>query len=180
VLVNGASGGVGTFAVQIAKASGAEVTGVCSTRNVALVRSLGADHVIDYTREDFTRGGRHYDVIVDTIGNHSLLELRRVLQPDGVHVMVGGPRDDPWLGPLLGFLKGPLLSRLVSQRFVVLLADMNEADLVVLSDLMQAGKVTPVIDRRYPLAELPAAMRYLETRRARGKVIVEVQPDEAG
>ena len=179
VLVNGASGGVGTFAVQIAKALGAEVTGVCSTRNVGLVRSLGADHVIDYTQEDFTRSGQRYDVIVDAVGNHPLLAVRRALQPTGIHVLVGGPKDELWLGPLLSFMKSPLLSKFVGERFVVMLAQMKVPDLVTLGELMQAGKVTSVIDRRYPLNDVPEALRYLETRRARGKVIITVVPDAA-
>jgi NADPH:quinone reductase-like Zn-dependent oxidoreductase len=179
VLVNGASGGVGSFAVQIAKALGAEVTGVCSTRNVELVRSLGADHVIDYTQRDFTRGGQRYDVVLDAVGNHPLLQVRRALAPEGVHVLIGGPKDERWLGPILGFAKAPLVSMFTSQRFEVLLAEMNEADLLLLNDLMQAGKVTTVIDRRYPLAGLPDAMRYLETRRARGKVVIDVVSDDA-
>jgi NADPH:quinone reductase-like Zn-dependent oxidoreductase len=177
VLVNGASGGVGTFAVQIAKALGAEVTGVCSTRNVELVRSLGADHVIDYTQEDFTRGAQRYDVVIDAVGNHSLRDVRRALVPEGVHVLIGGPKDDPWLGPVLGFIKAPIVSRFTSQRVVVLLAQMNEADLRALNELVEAGKVTTVIDRSYPLAEVPEALRYLETRRARGKVVIAVVAD---
>jgi NADPH:quinone reductase-like Zn-dependent oxidoreductase len=171
VLINGASGGVGTFAVQIAKALGAEVTGVCSTRNVELVRSLGADHVIDYKHEDFTRGDRRYDVIIDNVGNHPLRAVRRVLEPDGTHVMIGGPKDDPWLGPVLGFVKAPLMSQVSSQQFAVLLAEMNAADLSVLNSMIEAGQVTPVIDRTYPLQDIPAAIAYLETQRARGKVV---------
>jgi len=179
VLINGASGGVGTFAVQIAKAFGAEVTGVCSTRNVDLVRSLGADHIVDYTQEDFTFSDTRYDVIIDNVGNHALRDVGRALEPRGVYVKIGGPKDDPWLGPLLGFLTGPLKSRFSEQQFKVLLASMNEADLRVLNDLMQAGKVTPVIDRSYPLQEVPEALRYLETRRARGKVVITVVPEAA-
>ena len=171
VLINGASGGVGTFAVQIARALGAEVTGVCSTRNVDLVRSLGADHVIDYKNEDFTRGDRRYDVIIDNVGNHPLRTVRRVLEPDGTYVMIGGPKDDPWLGPVLGFLKAPLMSRVSTQQFTVLLAEMNAADLRVLNSMIEAGQVTPVIDRTYPLQGIPAAIAYLETQRARGKVV---------
>ena len=171
VLINGASGGVGTFAVQIAKALGAEVTGVCSTRNVELVRSLGADHVIDYKHEDFTRGDRRYDVIIDNVGNHPLRAVRRVLEPDGTYVRIGGPKDDPWLGPVLGFLKAPLMSQVSSQQFAVLLAEMNAADLSVLNSMIEAGQVTPVIDRTYPLQDIPAAIAYLETQRARGKVV---------
>jgi NADPH:quinone reductase-like Zn-dependent oxidoreductase len=177
VLVNGASGGVGTFAVQIGKALGAEVTGVSSTRNLALVRSLGADHVIDYTQQDFTRGAQRYDVVIDAVGNHSLRDVRRALVPTGVHVLIGGPKDDPWLGPVLSFVKAPIVSRFTSQRVVVLLAQMNAADLLALNELVAAGKLTTVIDRSYSLAELPEALRYLETRRARGKVVIDVVAD---
>lgn len=172
VLINGASGGVGTFAVQIAKALGAEVTGVCSTRNVELVRSLGADHVVDYTQEDFTRGDRRYDAIIDNVGNHALGEVERVLVPGGTYVMIGGPKDDKWLGPALGFAKAPLKSRFSDRDFVVLLAAMNPADLGVLGDMITAGKVMPVIDRSYPLREVPEALTYLESQRARGKVVI--------
>lgn len=177
VLVNGASGGVGTFAVQIAKAMGAEVTGVCSTRNVELVRSLGADHVIDYTRENFTEGDARYDLVLDMVGNQSLLDIRSVMTPDGVYVEVGGPNEGKWLGPLARSLRTLLLAPFVSQDLVTLLADLTPEDLAVMSSLMQAGKVTPVIDRRYPLAEVPAAIAYLEEGRARGKVIIDVIPD---
>ena len=182
VLINGASGGVGTFAVQIAKAFGAEVTGVCSTRNLQLVQSLGADHVIDYTKEDFTRDGQRYDLILDNVGNLSLAQLwalRRVLTPDGTVVIVGGgsASADPWIGPLSSPIKAMLLSKFVSQKFLMLFADMKNADLATLGDLMQAGKVTPVIDRRYPLEELPEAMRYLELGHARGKVVIDTEPN---
>jgi NADPH:quinone reductase-like Zn-dependent oxidoreductase len=178
VLINGASGGVGTFAVQIAKSLGADVTGVCSTRNVELVRSIGADRVIDYTREDFTRSGQRYDMILDNVGNHSLSALRRVLKPDGILVGSGGggPDAGPWLGPLARPLKGVMLSPFVSQDFVMLMADLNQQDLQVLGRLMQTGKVTPVIDRRYTLSEAATAIRYLETGRARGKVIISLTP----
>jgi NADPH:quinone reductase-like Zn-dependent oxidoreductase len=174
VLINGASGGVGTFAVQIAKSMGAEVTGVCSTRNVDLVKSLGADHVIDYTREDFTQGSQKYDVIFDAVGSHSLSEYRRVMTPDGIFVIVGGPSTDPWLGPMIAPLKAKLLEPFVSQKFQFFLADINPTDLGVLSDLMQAGKLTPAIDRTYPLSDIRAAMRYLLAGHARGKVVIEV------
>jgi len=171
VLINGASGGVGTFAVQIAKALGAEVTGVCSTRNVELVRSLGADHVVDYKLEDFTRGDRRYDLVIDNVGNHSLRDVRRVLEPDGTYVMIGGPKDELWLGPVLGFLAAPLMSKISSQSFEVLLAEMNAADLRVLAGMIDAGQVTPVIDRSYAFEEIPAAIGYLASQRARGKVV---------
>ena len=178
VLVNGASGGVGTFAVQIASAFGAEVTGVASSRNVELVRSLGARHAIDYTREDFTRGEQRYDVILDNVGNHPLRQVRRVLAPGGVHVVVGGPKDNRWVGPLPNFAKAPLVSAFSSESTVVLLSSMQRKDLEELRDLMEAGKVTPVIDRRYTLQQLPDAIRYLETKRARGKVVITVMGDE--
>jgi NADPH:quinone reductase-like Zn-dependent oxidoreductase len=176
ILINGASGGVGTFAVQIAKSFGADVTGVCSTRNVNLVRSLGADHVIDYTKEDFTKGSERYDLIFDTVGNHALLDYRRVLNPHGIFVIVGAQSDDPWLGPLSSPIKAFVISPFISQKFSMLMADVNQtSDLDTLRDLMQAGKVTPVIDRQYPLKETPAAMRYLEQGHARGKVIVSLE-----
>jgi NADPH:quinone reductase-like Zn-dependent oxidoreductase len=174
VLVNGASGGVGTFAVQIAKSYGAEVTGVSSTRNVELVRSIGADHVIDYKQQDFTRGAQRYDVIIDNVGNHPLLAYRRVLEPDGIVVMVGGPSDDPWIGPLARPLRAAVLSPFVSQRFAMLMAELNPQDMGVLRDLLAAGKLKPVIDRRYTLTEVPAAIAYLEEGRARGKVVIAV------
>lgn len=174
VLINGASGGVGTFAVQIAKSMGAEVTGVCSTRNVELVKSLGADHVIDYTREDFTQGSQKYDVILDTVGSHSLSDYRRVMIPDGIFVIVGGPSTDPWLGPMIAPLKAKIVAPFVSQKFQFFLADINPQDLALLGNMMQAGKLTPVIDRTYSLADIQAAMRYLLAGHARGKVVIEV------
>ena len=174
VLINGASGGVGTFAVQIAKAFGANVTGVCSTRNLALVRSIGAVQVIDYTKEDFTEGSQRYDLIIDTVGTHSMWDYRRVLKPDGTLVMVGALDKGRWLGPLWGSAKAWLMSPFVSQKFIFFLADLDQADLGVLRDLMEAGKVTPVIDRTYALSETPAAMGYLEQGHARGKVVVTV------
>jgi len=175
VLINGASGGVGTFAVQIAKSYGAEVTGVCSTRNVDLLRSLGADHVIDYSREDFTSGDRHYDLILDNVGTHSLLEYRRVLNPQGRYVMIGSTTTGNWLGFFAGPLAGLLLSPFVSQKFSMILAELNKEDLATLGTLMQSGKVTPVIDRTYQLAETAEALRYLEKGHARGKVVVAVE-----
>jgi NADPH:quinone reductase-like Zn-dependent oxidoreductase len=174
VLINGASGGVGTFAVQIAKSLGAEVTGVCSTRNVDMVRSIGADHVIDYTREDYTRSGEKYDVIIDNVGNHSLLANRRVLDPDGILVIVGGSKGN-WLGPLLRPIAALILSPFVDQEFVMILAKLAQEDLALLGDLMQSGEVVPVIDRHYPLSEVPAAIRYSEEGRARGKIIIDLE-----
>jgi NADPH:quinone reductase-like Zn-dependent oxidoreductase len=173
VLINGASGGVGTFAVQIAKTFGAEVTGVCSTRNVELVRSLGADHVIDYTREDFTKGTAHYDLIVDNVGNHTLAAFGHVLLPHGRMVIVGGAPGD-WMGPLANPLKAWVLSPFVKDRFLAFMAQLKPADLATLADLMQSGKVKSVIDRHYPLAQVPQAMAYLEAGHARGKVVVDV------
>ncbi|HEY2780490.1 MAG TPA: NAD(P)-dependent alcohol dehydrogenase [Steroidobacteraceae bacterium] len=174
VLINGASGGVGTFAVQIAKSYGAEVTGVCSTRNVDMVRSIGADHVIDYTKEDFTKGATRYDLIIDNVGNHSLADIRRVLNHSGALVGVGGPSDNNWIGPLAGLAKATVVSAFVSQKQVFMLANANKDDLDVLRELMQNGKLTPVIDRRYKLSETPAAVSYVEQGHARGKVIITV------
>jgi NADPH:quinone reductase-like Zn-dependent oxidoreductase len=176
VLINGASGGVGTFAVQIAKSFGADVTGVCSTRNVDLVRSIGADRVIDYTKEDFTKSGQRYDVILDNVGNHSLLECRRALNPKGKYVLIGGGgrNDQGLLGPLVNPIKALVLSPFVSQEMGMVLAELNKKDLAILGDLMQAGKVKPVIDRTYTLSQLPDAMRYLEEGHARGKVVITV------
>jgi len=177
VLINGASGGVGTFAVQIAKSFGADVTGVCSTRNVDLVRSLGADHVIDYTKEDFTKSADRYDVILDNVANHSLSECRRVLNPKGKYVMVGGggANEQGFIGVLARPLKAMVLSPFISQQMGMMMADANQKDLTVLGDLMQSGKMKPVIDRTYKLSEVPAAIAYLEEGHARGKVIITVE-----
>jgi len=175
VLINGASGGVGTFAVQIAKSFGADVTGVCSTRNVQMVHSIGADRVIDYTREDFTQDSRRYDLILDTVGNHSLSEFRRVLTPTGTLVIVGGGSDGKWIGPFVAPVKAMLYSHFVSQNLTFMLAEMTQKDLEVLRELMQSGKVTPVIDRRYQLSDVPAAIGYLEEGHARGKVVIAVE-----
>jgi NADPH:quinone reductase-like Zn-dependent oxidoreductase len=172
VLINGAAGGVGTFAVQIAKALGAQVTGVCSTRNVEMVRSLGADRVIDYTQEDFTKGGQRYDLIVDNVGTRSLRHLRRVLTPEGTLVVVGARKSDWLLGLLALPLKARLVSPFVGQRMIFFIAKLRNADLVVLRELIEAGKVTPVIDRAYPLSEVPEAIRYVESGHARGKVVI--------
>src|SRR5438132_967553 len=172
VLINGASGGVGTFAVQI----GADVTGVCSTRNVEMVRSIGAKQVIDYTREDFTKSGQsydqRYDLILDCVGNHSLLEHRRALNPNGVCVVAGA--KGLW-DFLTRALTAPVLSRLVSQKFVTFIAKLNKQDLTIMRELMATGKVTRVIDRRYSLSEVPEAIRYLEKRHARGKVVITLE-----
>lgn len=168
VLINGAAGGVGTFAVQIAKSYGAHVTGVCSTHNVELVRSIGADEVIDYTAEDFVRQGQQYDVVLDMVGNRSLSEIRRVLTPKGTAVLIGGE------GGVGGLVKTLLLNLFVGHRLLTFIAKIDRDDLLVLSELMESGKVTVVIDRTYPLDEAPEAMRYLEAGHARGKVVVTV------
>jgi NADPH:quinone reductase-like Zn-dependent oxidoreductase len=175
VLINGASGGVGTFAVQIAKNLGAEVTGVCSTRNLAMVKSIGADHVIDYTREDFTQGPVHYDLIIDTVGTHSISDYRHALAPGGILVMVGGPSDGAWLGPLSGIVKAMVVAPFVHEKLEFFIAQMNKEDLEVLRGMMEAGKLTPVIDRRYPLAQTREALSYLLQGHARGKVVVTVE-----
>jgi NADPH:quinone reductase-like Zn-dependent oxidoreductase len=171
VLINGASGGVGTFAVQIAKSFGAEVTGVCSTPNVEMVKSLGADHVIDYTREDFTEGDERYDLMLDNVGNRSLLKCRRVLKPDAIYISNGGP-DGRWLGPAAHLLKTLMLSPFVSQKVTPLLETANADDLHTLKDLIEAKRITPIIDRTYPLTEVPEALRHLQTHHARGKIVI--------
>lgn len=178
VLINGAAGGVGTFAVQIAKSFGAVVTGVCSTRNVDMVRSIGADHVIDYTQENFTQSGQHYDLIFDTVGNRSLSDCRRVLDSNGILVLVGGPDKGRFLGPMTRSLRALVLSRFVNQRMVMLLAARRKEDLVLIQKLLGDGKVTPVIDRRYTLSEVPEAIRYLEEGHAQGKVVITLEPNK--
>lgn len=177
VLINGASGGVGTFAVQIAKAYGAHVTGVCSTRNLDLVRSLGADQVIDYTQEDFTERAERFDLILDVVGNRSLSEYRRVMKPEAKAILIGGggPDAGSWIGPLARPVNAILFNPFVSEEFVPFLAELNPDDLALLGDLMQSGKVTAVIDRRYRLSEVPDAIRYLEDGHARGKVIISLE-----
>ena len=172
VLVIGAAGGVGTFAVQIARAFGAAVTGVCSTRNVEMVASIGAERVVDYTREDFAKGEARYQVVLDCIGDHSLSDYRRVMNPRGVYVGVGG--DGGTMKMLLDFLKVRVVSPFVSQRFVSFIASLNGTDLGALAELIERGKVTPVIDRSYPLERAADAVRYVETRHARGKVVLTI------
>jgi NADPH:quinone reductase-like Zn-dependent oxidoreductase len=178
-LINGASGGVGTFAVQIAKSLGADVTGVCSTRNLELVRSLGADHVIDYTKEDFAKGDQRYDVILDNVPNHSLSECRRILTPQGKYIMIGGggTNEQGVIGMMFRPLKAMILSRFVDQEMGMMITDAKQSDLNVLADLMQSGKVKPVIDRTYPLNQIADAVRYLEEGHARGKVVITVAQD---
>ncbi len=173
VLINGAAGGVGTFAVQIAKTFGADVTGVCSTRNVEMVRSIGADHVIDYAAEDFTRGPKRYDLILDLVGNHSVSDCRRVLEPKGMLLLSHGGRSN-WIGPMGQILRALVISRFVGQKLLAFTAHVTKEDLVVLKELAEGGKVTPVIDRTYPLSESPDAMRHLEAGHARGKVVITV------
>lgn len=173
VLINGASGGVGTYAVQIAKSLNAEVTGVCSTRNLDMVRRLGADHVIDYTHVDFTQGNARYDVIIDAVGNHSLGEMRHVLKPQGVVVMVGGPPGN-WFGPLSPHIQAALMGPFTGGKVLAFYADLRQEDLVSLADLMQGARMKSFVERIYPLERLPEAMTFLETGHARGKVVIEV------
>ena len=168
VLVDGASGGVGTFAVQIAKSFGAEVTAVCSTRNVDTAQSIGADHVIDYTRDDFTKSGQRYNLIIAANAYHSIFDCRRALSQDGIYVMAGGG----WAQILQAVLRGALLSLIGRNKMCLFMANINHKDLVLLKDLLEAGKVVPVIDRRYPLSEVAEAIRYLEEGHARGKVVI--------
>ena len=174
VLIIGASGGVGTFAIQIAKAFGAEVTGVCSPAKMDLVRALGADQVVDYTGDDFADGEHHYDAILDIAGNSRLSRLRRALTPKGRLVIVGGETDGQWLGGFDRQLRASMLSPLVSQKLGLLGARENSADLAVLRELLQAGKVTPAIDRSFPLSEAAAALRHFQEGHARGKVVITV------
>src|SRR5437763_7891329 len=178
VLINGASGGVGTFAVQIAKSFGADVTGVCSTRNIELVQSLGADHVIDYTKEDFTKGDQKYDVILDNVANHSLSECRRVLTPNGIYVLIGGgsANEQGFLGALGKALNAAVYSRFVKQKMGMMMAQPSTQDLTLLAEMVQSGKLKTVIDRTYKsLSEVPDAIRYLEEGHAKGKVIITVE-----
>ena len=174
VLIIGASGGVGTYAVQLAKAFGAEVTGVCSTTKVDMVRSIGADHVIDYTHDDFAEGEQRYDVILDIGGNSSLSRLRRALTPKGTLVIAGGETDGRWLGGIDRQVRALLLSPFVGQKLGTFVSRENHEDMIVLKELIEAGKVTPVIDRTYPLSEVPEAIRYLREGHARGKVVITV------
>jgi NADPH:quinone reductase-like Zn-dependent oxidoreductase len=172
VLVNGAAGGVGTFAVQIAKSFGADVTGVCSTRNLDKVRSIGADRVIDYTQEDFTKSAHRYDLFFDGVGNHSLSASRRVLNPKGIYVGAGGTTDNWTIRPLLRAITFLVLSLVGNQKLLMVLAKPSKQDLIFMREHLESGKITPVIDRRYNLNEVPDAIRYLELGHARGKVII--------
>jgi NADPH:quinone reductase-like Zn-dependent oxidoreductase len=182
VLINGATGGVGTFAVQIAKSFGADVTAVCSTRNVDLVRSIGADHMIDYTKEDFTRSDQRYDVIFDNVCNHSFTERRRVITPNGICVLAGMGGAGVKEGQAIGRIAGNLftargLSSFTNQKFAQYMTKMSKQDLIMLGDLIQTRKITPVIDRRYKLREAPEALRYFNEGHARGKVVITVEQD---
>jgi NADPH:quinone reductase-like Zn-dependent oxidoreductase len=177
VLINGAAGGVGTLAVQIAKWFGADVTGVCSTRNVNMVRSVGADRVIDYTQQDFTTSGQRYDLIFDLVGTHSLFACRRVLNPKGIYIGAGvaGRQGASLNGLLARWIIALVLSQFVSQKFAMFMARSSKEDLTIMRELMEAGKVTPVIDRRYRLSEVPQAIQYLAEGHARGKVIITME-----
>jgi NADPH:quinone reductase-like Zn-dependent oxidoreductase len=174
VLVNGASGGVGTFAVQIAKVLGAEVTAVCSPHNVETARSLGADRVIDYTQEDFTRDGARYDLMLDVPGNRSWSECKRVLVEDGTYVLAGGPKKNRWIGPMGMAIGRQLISKVGDRRAVRFLAKLSREDLSYLGDLLADGRVKPVIEKRYPLAEVPEALAYLGQGHARGKLVITI------
>jgi NADPH:quinone reductase-like Zn-dependent oxidoreductase len=174
VLVIGASGGVGTYAVQIAKAFGAHVTGVCSTKKVEMVRSIGADHVIDYTQDDFAEGDQRYDLILDIGGNSSLSRLRRALNARGTLVITGGETGGRWLGGTDRQLRALMLSPFVGQKLGTFISKENHEDMLALKELIESGKLTPVIDRTYPLSEVPEAIRYLEEGHARGKVVITV------
>ena len=174
VLVVGATGGVGSFAVQLAKSYGAEVTGVCSTARIAAARALGADHVIDYALEDFTRSGRRYDLILDSGGNRSLTDLRRLLTAKGILVLIGGEGGNRLVGTTGKWIQALLWSSFVSQQLRPLVTTPNKKDLLILKELLEAGKITPVIDRTFPLSEAPDAFRYLEQRRAQGKIVITV------
>jgi NADPH:quinone reductase-like Zn-dependent oxidoreductase len=172
VLINGAAGGVGTFAVQIAKCFGAQVTAVCSTRNAEMVRSIGADHIIDYTQQDFTKATERYDIFLDNVGNRSLSACRRLLNSSGIYIAAGGSTD-PWMiRPLARMIAQLVLSRMGSRKLVGIFAKASQNDLAILCDLMKAGKVIPVLDKTYTFSELRKAIRYLETGHARGKVVI--------
>jgi NADPH:quinone reductase-like Zn-dependent oxidoreductase len=177
VLINGASGGVGTFAVQLAKSYGADVTGVCSARNIELVQSLGADHVIDYTKEDFTKGDQRYDVVIDNVANHSLSECRRVLTPNGIYVMIGGggASEQGFVGALGKALNAAVYSRFVKQKMGMMMAQPSTQDLTLLAGMVESGKLKAIIDRTYKLDQVPEAVRYVEEGHARGKVVITVE-----
>ncbi|MGC2621519.1 MAG: NAD(P)-dependent alcohol dehydrogenase, partial [Acidobacteriaceae bacterium] len=171
VLINGAAGGVGTFAIQIAKVLGADATGVCSTRNGDMVRAAGANHVIDYTQSNFTQSPERYDLLLDCIGNHPLQACRRVLNPRGIYIGVGG-QSGKWVAPMDRAFSARVLNRFVTQRLQFMVAKASQPDLNLLADWIATGKVTPVIDRTYPLPQVPDAIRYIEEGHARGKVVI--------
>ena len=177
VLINGASGGVGTFAVQLAKSYGADVTGVCSARNVELVQSLGADYVIDYTKEDFTKGDQRYDVVIDNVANHPLSECRRVLTPNGIYVMIGGgsASEQGFVGALGKALNAAVYSRFIKQKMGMMMAQPSTQDLTLLAGMVESGKLKTIIDRTYKLDQVPEAVRYVEEGHARGKVVITVE-----
>ena len=172
VLINGASGGVGTFAVQIAQAFGAEVTGVCHTRHIDAIRSLGADHIIDYAREDFTRSGQRYDLVLDVMGGRSWRDFRRVLNPNATFVLIGGPKTNRLIGPLAHIIRIRLAALRASQKVIFFIANVNREDLLFMNELMEAGKVTPLIDRQYKLSELSQAMRHFAEGHPHGKIVI--------
>jgi NADPH:quinone reductase-like Zn-dependent oxidoreductase len=175
VLINGASGGVGTFAVQVAKALGAEVTAVCSTQNVDMIRSLGADHVVDYTKEDFTRNGKRYDLLLDIAGSRSWREYRRVLKPQATLVIVGAPKGNRVIGPLAHVIKVRIAALRASQKVVFFVANFNREDFMVLKNMVEGGQVKPIVERIYPLDRICEAMRHLGTGHAKGKIIVTMK-----
>jgi len=174
VLINGASGGVGTFAVQIAKHYGAEVTAVCSARNVEAVRTLGADHVVDYRQQDFTRTAERYNVILDVAGTRSIADRRRVLDPGGTLMVVGGPMTNRWVGPLFPLLRVLAVSRFTKGRMTGMLAKSSKEDFELLAEMLGSGHIVPVVERTYPLAEVPDALRHLGEGHARGKIVITV------
>jgi NADPH:quinone reductase-like Zn-dependent oxidoreductase len=175
VLINGASGSVGTFAVQIAKAFGAEVTAVCHTRHVEAIRALGADQVVDYAREDFTRSGQHYDLFLDVAGGRSWRECRRVLKPNAIFVLIGGPKTNRIVGPLAHILKIRAAALRASQKVVFFIAKLSREDLIFMNGLLESGKVIPLIDRQYPLSEASQAMRHFAEGHPHGKIVIQVQ-----
>ena len=177
MLIVGAAGGVGSFAVQITKALGARVTGVCNTSQIDFVRSIGAEDVIDYTKEDFTQMGRRWDVIVETAGAAPISQLRRGLASDGTLVIVGGEGGGRWIGKSGRMVQAPLLSPFISQKLRMLAVKHNSADLTVLRELIEAGKVTPMVGKTYPLSDVPEAMRQIEKGTSQGKVSISVGPD---
>ena len=175
VLINGAAGGVGTFAVQIAKALGAEVTGVTSTKNIEMIRSIGADHVIDYTKDDFTKNGKQYDILLDIAGSRTWKEYKRVLKPKANFVIVGGQKDNKWIGPLANTLRLKIVAMGSSQQVAFFIANFTREDLNLLREMVEAGKIKPVVEKVYPLEQAVDAMKYLATGHARGKIVLKIR-----